>query len=150
MSDAFDAQKIAQADAIKAEGNELFKAGNYKHAAKKYKEALLVHPSAPLYTNRAQCYVHMNRFRDAITDCERAIELDKTWVRSYTRMADCYIKLNEASKAKYALAEGLHAVPENEEMMILLGRALQNDRVSNANTDVQAFSRFAKASRSSL
>jgi tetratricopeptide (TPR) repeat protein len=142
-----DVSAAEQADAIRAEGNEIFKTRNYKLAAKKYKQALSVHPSAPVYTNRAQCYVHLNRLRDAIEDCECAIKLDKTWVRAYTRMADCYIKLDKLFKAKNTLARGLCTVPENHEMLTLLARVLDDDLVSKAKSDSEAFCRFAQASR---
>jgi hypothetical protein len=42
---------------LKAEGNALYAAMQYKDASKKYKEAISLAPSASLHTNRAACHI---------------------------------------------------------------------------------------------
>ena len=43
------------ADALRAEGNILFQKGRFAAAAERYTEAIVLHPSAPLFVNRALC-----------------------------------------------------------------------------------------------
>jgi tetratricopeptide (TPR) repeat protein len=143
MADACAAQ---EADVLKSEGNSLFKAGDFSAAAKKYREALRVHPSAPLYTNRAQCYVRLNKLEKAIKECERAIALDKSWVRAYTRMADCYIRLDKLSMAMQTLAGGLDYLPENEELLSLFMDTMYKENAAKVKTDMAFFKHSAKAS----
>jgi TPR repeat protein len=106
------------AEALKEEGTKLFKDGDYKGARKKYKQAILMQPSAALYTNRAACYIGLNRLRDAIDDCEKALELDRTWSRAYVRKAETHLRLKEPEQASFTLTEGLKftSASENKEM----------------------------------
>jgi tetratricopeptide (TPR) repeat protein len=135
-----------KADALKAEGNALFKAENYKEAIKKYKEAIGVAPSAALYTNRAQCYVRMNRFRDALMDCDNALTLDRTWARAYIRKAECHMKLKEYEQAIETLAGGIGVLPGDKDMPGLLAEA----RIKEAQELCQASFRMAFLTASPL
>lgn len=107
-------------EALRSDGNKLFKDGNFTGAIKKYKEAILLRPSAALFTNRAACHVMLNRLRDAIEDCDRALALDKSWIRAYIRKAETQLRLKEPHAAVITLTKGLTLIPDNEEMRNLL------------------------------
>ncbi len=126
---------------LKDEGNRLFKEGQVKQAIKKYKEGISLHESPALYTNRAACYVKLDRFRDAIRDCDTALAIDGLWARAYIRKAECHLHLKEPDDAVDTLTQGLEASPSNKEMKSLLRAAraesLQMDR--RARSDVSLF-----------
>jgi tetratricopeptide (TPR) repeat protein len=124
----------SSAEALKDDGNKLFKDANYRGAIKKYKEAISLQPLAALYTNRAACYVKLNKFRDAIQDCETAIALDKGWARAYMRKAEAHLQLNEPGAAVAILQAGLKQLPDNKDLEIALQKAhVENfDRIKRA------------------
>jgi tetratricopeptide (TPR) repeat protein len=130
-----DSSASTAAETLKAEGNQLFKDGQFKQAIRKYREAILLSPSAALHTNRAACYIKLNKLRDAIEDCKEAIELDKTWARAYVRKAEAHLQLEEHMLAVVTLRQGLKVIPSSEEMKNLMAKAkmaeLQNERLED-------------------
>lgn len=81
----------ARAQELRAEGNELFKAGKLHDAQEAYSEALYLTPSAQekekaiLHCNRAACLQKLGRWDDVIHDCGEAVKLDKEYVKAYCR-----------------------------------------------------------------
>jgi stress-induced-phosphoprotein 1 len=70
----------------KEKGNEFFKKQIFPEAIKAYTEAIRRNPSdAVLYSNRAACYMKLGEFQLGIKDCEKSIELDPNYVKSYIR-----------------------------------------------------------------
>ena len=65
-----------QANALKEQGNEQFRAQNYPAAAELYSQAIqLVRDMAVLYTNRAQCHMRTGAYLEAIADCDWAVRV---------------------------------------------------------------------------
>ena len=91
---------------VKTRGNTAFKAQNFEEACNIYTEALQVDPlnkitNAKLYFNRAlarskiraaDCDEEEKRDRLVIQDCDKAIELDESYVKAYRRRG--YAKQN--------------------------------------------------------
>lgn len=76
------------AEAERAAGNELFKAGNYVDALKHYTESIRRDESdARGYGNRAACYLKLAAVPEGIKDCDKAIALDPAFVKAYIRKA---------------------------------------------------------------
>ena len=88
-----------RASALKEQGNEFFKKGQYRNAEECYTEALLTTPlsqdfdysRAVFYGNRAAVYEKMTLYDKCIADCTQAIELDPrcVCVRSGIFTTDC-------------------------------------------------------------
>lgn len=114
--------------AKKDEGNEAFKAGRYQEALDLYDETLSVDPNnkltnAKVYFNRAVVLVKVKRctFRgvpcgqlanvayvlafqlgkpeEAVTGCDKAIELDESYVKAYLRRAKIFMDLEQFEDA---------------------------------------------------
>lgn len=92
----------------KEEGNELFRGGNYQHAAMRYVKALS-HASKffdlndsdleevnklklSLYLNLAQCYLKLELWGKAIANCKDALHLDPANAKALYRRALAYEK----------------------------------------------------------
>jgi len=83
----------ARAEAFKAEGNGHHKAGQYGSAIDAYSKAIAADPSNPAYySNRGAARMMINRFEDAISDCDKAIELKPDFVKAYMRGATARLR----------------------------------------------------------
>lgn len=73
---------------MRAQGVELFKGKDYRGAWEAYTEAVRLQPEGkPVYRgNRAAAGLKLGRYRDAITDCERAIADDSSYVKAWIRL----------------------------------------------------------------
>lgn len=76
---------VQKLDRLKGDGNADFKAKRYQEAVNKYTEALEVDPTnkgtnSKLFRNRAVALVQMKEYANAISDCEKAIGLDPSYI----------------------------------------------------------------------
>ncbi|POM75776.1 Hsp70-like protein [Phytophthora palmivora] len=135
----------------KEEGNELFRDGNYKHAAARYVKAL-THASKffdlndadkeevnaiklSLYLNLAQCYLKMENYTRVVMNCNEALALDDKSVKALYRRAVAYEKENKLElaaddvKAALALAPQDRAVVKlDERLKVRLRRQLDKEK----------------------
>ncbi|KAH8815806.1 hypothetical protein F5884DRAFT_773738 [Xylogone sp. PMI_703] len=98
---------VTKLDRMKTEGNDLFKAKNWQAAVDKYTEALEVDPlnrsmNAKLLQNRAMTFIKLKNYKDAIKDCERAVELDPTYTKAKKTKANA---LGQAGNWEEAVRE---------------------------------------------
>ncbi|TID24523.1 TPR-like protein [Venturia nashicola] len=78
---------VQKLDRMKEEGNSLFKSGKYRDAVSVYSQALEVDPvnkgtNSKILQNRALCYTRMKEYTSAIADCERALQLDPSYIKA--------------------------------------------------------------------
>lgn len=112
----------------KEEGNEAFKAGRYQEAHELYTATLIIDPNnkltnAKVYFNRAVVLVkvywfansissttelwcvvvffhlQLGKLKEALGDCDRAIELDETYIKAYLRRAKICMDLEQFEDA---------------------------------------------------
>ncbi|KAG5459785.1 MAG: hypothetical protein BJ554DRAFT_8258, partial [Olpidium bornovanus] len=93
-----------QLELQKGNGNAAFKAGRYVEAAELYSAALKCDPdnvqtNAKLFSNRAACLAKIGKYKEAIADCDQALDLDPEFARVYLRRADCRSKLEDWENA---------------------------------------------------
>lgn len=76
------------AEEARERGNVLFREGNYTEAMKHYNDALKRNDADPKsYSNRAACFTKLMAFPEAEKDCDKAIELDPTFIKAFIRKA---------------------------------------------------------------
>ena len=93
----FDA--VAVSTELKGKGNEKFKAGHFDEAAEFYSQAIAVHATAVLHSNRAFCYLKTEAFGLAQSDAEAAIRLDKMYIKGYYRLGSAHLALGRYKAA---------------------------------------------------
>ncbi|CAD6580497.1 MAG: Hsp90 cochaperone [Cyphobasidiales sp. Tagirdzhanova-0007] len=87
-------------DAARAEGNALFKGGDFAGSVKSYTEAIKRNPTdARGYTNRASAYTKLLALNEALKDADKAIEVDPTNPKGFIRKATVLFGMKEYDKA---------------------------------------------------
>lgn len=80
-----------KSDAIKQNGNDVFKTGDYEKAIELYTEAIELCPKryanerSILFNNRAAAHKHLDAKNAAIEDCTKAIDLNPVYVKALSR-----------------------------------------------------------------
>ncbi|EAY17757.1 TPR Domain containing protein [Trichomonas vaginalis G3] len=103
------------ANKLKVKGNEALSAGNVDEAIRYYTEAIKVDPSQHIfYCNRAAAYTTKGDYQAAIDDSEKAISLNPTFPKSYSRLGLALYKLNKIDEAREAYKRGIRACTDNQ------------------------------------
>jgi len=103
-----------QADDKKRQANEEFKKHNYMEAIFLYTQAIELNPTnAIYYSNRSICRTKVENFGLALTDAEKAIELDPEYVKGYYRKATAYYALAKYKDARKAYSQVLKRKPKD-------------------------------------
>ncbi|XP_067675024.1 tetratricopeptide repeat protein 12-like [Haliotis asinina] len=107
-----------EALAIKEKGNAEFKAGSYDKALELYSQAIdKVRDSTALYTNRAQTYIKLGRYKEAITDCDWALRVSPACLKAYIHAGRAHLGLQEYAKARDLYNQALQQDPKKESII---------------------------------
>jgi DnaJ family protein C protein 7 len=93
-------KRLKAQDEAKNKGNESFKRGAYQDAINEYTNGINQDPSnrkagSVLYANRALGYVKLKKFKEALADCNKAIELNSNYAKAYLRRGDIKMELQD-------------------------------------------------------
>uniref|UniRef100_A0A8C5GFV5 RNA-polymerase II-associated protein 3-like C-terminal domain-containing protein n=1 Tax=Gouania willdenowi TaxID=441366 RepID=A0A8C5GFV5_GOUWI len=134
---ARDAERRAEVrfTALKQEGNDFVKKGQYQEALGKYTECLKLKPEeCPIYTNRALCYLKLQMFAEAKHDCDEALKQEPTNKKAFYRRALANKGLKDYLACSSDLQEVLQLDPnvqeaekELEEVTLLVRQSLSNN-----------------------
>uniref|UniRef100_A0A2M4AR01 RNA polymerase II-associated protein 3 n=1 Tax=Anopheles triannulatus TaxID=58253 RepID=A0A2M4AR01_9DIPT len=112
-----DKEQISKAERFKEAGNKQCKLGNYQSAIDLYTQAIETHNAcATYYTNRALCYMNIERYDDCLEDCNAAIAKDPTCIKAYYRRMQAYERLGENTKALAECRKILELSSDEKEM----------------------------------
>jgi tetratricopeptide (TPR) repeat protein len=122
-------QKIQEAGKKRNQGNIVFKEFDYENAAKLYVEALgyladlydlspeeqeeVNALKVPCLLNTALCYTKINRYPQAVENCNKALEIEKSNVKALFRRAQCHVQLSKLEDARKDLDAALQIEPNN-------------------------------------
>lgn len=69
-----------EAEDLKQFGNDCYKNGNYEKAITYYTQAIELKPDAKMYySNRVLTYLKLERYEEALKDCDKILMLDSEW-----------------------------------------------------------------------
>eukprot|EP00762_Andalucia_godoyi_P006131 ANDGO_00419.mRNA.1 mitochondrial Outer envelope protein 64 len=85
--------------ALKEQGNEAHRCGDYESAVRLYTDALKLDVNAVLYSNRSASYLKLEKWQEAVSDAGSAIALDAHNVKAYFRRAEALGQLEDYQKA---------------------------------------------------
>jgi small glutamine-rich tetratricopeptide repeat-containing protein alpha len=103
------------AEQLKTKGNELMGLGKYKEAIAYYTKAIEADPRNHVYyANRAAAHTHMKDYRSAIIDCEKAITINSTYSKAFSRLGTAYFYESNYTKSVDAYQKACDLEPDNE------------------------------------
>lgn len=104
-----------RADDLKVQGNRSMASRDFTDAIAKYSEALALDPNNVIYlSNRAAAYTSNNESPKAIQDAQRAIEIDPTAPKLYSRLGLAQFSLGDYENATKLYARGLEVEGANK------------------------------------
>ncbi|KAL9825985.1 LOW QUALITY PROTEIN: tetratricopeptide repeat protein 12 [Geothlypis trichas] len=105
------------ANALKEQGNEAFRAGDFALAVQRYSEGLQkLRDKQELYTNRAQAYLKLQEYEKAISDCEWALKCNKNCLKAYFLMGKAHLALQHFSESRQCYEKMLQIDPQKENL----------------------------------
>lgn len=123
LTDEDKQERRKNSEKLKQDGNELFKKASCEEAARCYTAALRICPftckseRAILYSNRAACFLHMNKKEEGIMDCTKALEYNSTFLKVLLRRALLYEKAEKLDEALEDYKKALEMDPRNDKAM---------------------------------
>ncbi|KAK9449844.1 uncharacterized protein V1518DRAFT_372361 [Limtongia smithiae] len=91
---------MTPAELHKEAGNALFSHEDYAGAIKEYTQAIIKDATVPAYfTNRALCRLRLHRCEDALTDCQKALELAPENMKAHFFKAQALLELDRPNEA---------------------------------------------------
>ncbi|XP_071625154.1 tetratricopeptide repeat protein 12 isoform X3 [Heliangelus exortis] len=105
------------ANALKEEGNDSFRKGDYLLAIQKYTEGLeKLKDKQELYTNRAQAYLKIHQYEKAISDCEMALKCNGKCIKAYFLMGKAHLALKHYSESRQCYEKMLQTDPQKKSL----------------------------------
>ncbi|XP_062204463.1 uncharacterized protein LOC133906536 [Phragmites australis] len=129
----------AAAVALKDQGNEQFKSGNYLKAAALYTQAIKLDPdNATLYSNRAAAFLQLVKLSKALADAETTVKLKPRWEKGYFRKGCVLEAMERYEEAISAFQIALQHNPQNTEVSRKIKRLTQLARDKKRALDVES------------
>jgi len=97
-------KRMNRQEEAKEKGNQAFKSGNYDAAVTHYTEGIEQDPNnknivSALYANRAAAYHKQKKNKEAIADCDKALEINDGYAKVYLRRGDIRMEMGEYEEA---------------------------------------------------
>uniref|UniRef100_K3WSW6 Uncharacterized protein n=1 Tax=Globisporangium ultimum (strain ATCC 200006 / CBS 805.95 / DAOM BR144) TaxID=431595 RepID=K3WSW6_GLOUD len=125
----------------KQKGNECFKVNENDEAILYYTRSMAFDDSnAIIYANRAMAYLRIKSFAAAEQDCSRAVLLDPTYVKGWTRRGMTRFRRGKYAEAIADFEEALRLEPSNKEVKKLLKKAMDKWKETDGTVQMQSSS----------
>lgn len=99
----------------KDKGNTFVKSKEYESAIKMYTRAIDLDDQVPVFfSNRSQCFLSLEKFKECIEDTDKAIALDPKSTKSYYRQTVAYESLGDDFRAFKSCRHWLDLSPEDK------------------------------------
>ncbi|XP_058778313.1 protein SGT1 homolog A-like [Vicia villosa] len=106
---------------LENKAKEAFFDDDFSLAVDLYSQAIELDPAnANLFADRAQAHIKLNAFTEAVSDANKAIQLNPTLSKAYIRKGTACINLEEYHTAKVALEKGASIAPEESRFTNLI------------------------------
>jgi DnaJ family protein C protein 7 len=101
-----------QAESFNDKGNIQYKAFQFKNAILLYTDAIKLSPKVEkYYTNRSACYMALNDYEKALPDAIKAVDIDPSCWKGYSRAINCFMILGNIKQAKIYIDKMQNNIP---------------------------------------
>jgi tetratricopeptide (TPR) repeat protein len=110
-----------KADELKVKGNEQFGLKNFEKALEFYTQAInTLRDNTVIYTNRAQVYIQLQKYEEAIEDCEWSMRVDEKFIKAYIHKgrALTYLKRFDEALVEFNKAKDCESASESDKRII--------------------------------
>lgn len=130
---AYDGEPDEIATNFKNQGNDCYKAKNYKAAIDYYTKGLEIECgidsiNSALYLNRAACNLELKNYRKCIEDCKKVLMIDEKSIKACFRSGRAFFLVGRYEEAKQILEYGLNIDPENKSVKDLLEQVIAKEK----------------------
>lgn len=118
----------------------LYATGNFNDSRKQYEEAVKINDrDSVAYNNLGNVYRDLKSYDKAIDSYKKSIEIDSKTINTYVNLANVQLyNKDDSGAAIQVYKDGLRALPDNEQLLLLLGIAYeQANQVSQAKQTYQ-------------
>ncbi|XP_027010357.2 sperm-associated antigen 1 isoform X2 [Tachysurus fulvidraco] len=121
-------EKSVLATREKEKGNEAFRARDWDEAVVYYTRSLGILPTVAGFNNRAQAEIKLQRWTDALKDCDAVLNIESHNYKALLRRATAYKHLGKLQEAHEDITSVLHSEPHNVTAQKLLQEV--NERIN--------------------
>ena len=121
---------LSLAESFKEEANSKFATSNFEQARDLYTKGIAVFVDntnatsptlsatqtllATLYANRAAAWIQLKGWQEALTDCEKAIHMDMTYIKAYVRRNKAWMEMGRFDDAYWGLQTACAVNPTSQ------------------------------------
>ncbi|XP_040169990.1 sperm-associated antigen 1 [Anopheles arabiensis] len=106
-------EKQVIAGKLREKGNDYFRAKEFKEAVEEYGKSLDLFPSAACFNNRAMANIKLQRYDQAIADCNQCLAFEPQNVKALLRKAQALTSTDKRSEAYKVYCDVLRIEPTN-------------------------------------
>ncbi|XP_052889997.1 sperm-associated antigen 1 [Anopheles moucheti] len=106
-------EKQVIAGKLREKGNDNFRAKEFKEAVEEYDRSLDLYPTAACYNNRAIAYIKLQRYNEAIADCDLCLMIEPTNLKALLRKAQAFTLSDKKREAYQIYCDVLRLEPSN-------------------------------------
>ncbi|GAA5832471.1 hypothetical protein JCM11251_006465 [Rhodosporidiobolus azoricus] len=113
-----------EAEKAKVLGNQLMAKKDFAGSIEAYSDAIEKDGTNPVYwSNRAAAYSSTQDYQSAVSDARRALDIDPSFSKAYSRLGHALFSIGEYEQAVEAYEKGLELDPNNATMKSSLNTA---------------------------
>lgn len=130
LKDKSETERRVLANREKEKGNEAFQSGNYSEALMYYCRSIELNPQVTaVYNNRALAEIKLEKFKEAVDDCDRVLIAEPKNVKAYLRRSLAHQGQGLKERATEDLYKALSIDPSNKRAKELLGEMKKDESV---------------------
>lgn len=132
--------------ARKNEGNNFFKAKDYRNAIIKYSEAIEADPTdVTFFSNRSACYAALEEWEQAAEDGKQCIIINRSFVKGYFRAGLAYQNMGNLEAALDVVKRGLGVESTNADLKRMSREIEEAMRIRRVDAAIESANKLLAA-----